>query len=174
MDTFVEQIVQKKKEPIDWLIITATSLAALVLSAAILKWALWLMPTIVLIVWGAWWVITGRNCEFEYSITNGEMDIDCIVARRRRKRLASVTCSKVEAYGPLKPEKLTGRKFDRRLMAAPSMQTQGNYYFTYHSKKYGSTLVVFHPDDRVQRVFFASLPRLMQIELEKEKRNSGV
>ncbi len=174
MDTFVEQIVQKKKQPLDLLIIVATAAAALLLSFVIIKWALWLMPTIVLILWGAWWVITGRSREFEYSITNGEMDIDCIVARRRRRRLASVTCKKVDEYGPLKPEKLVGRKFDRTLMAAPEMNMVGNFYFTYRSKKYGSTLVVFHPDERVQQAFFASLPRLKQLELEKAQKNGGV
>ncbi len=174
MDTFVEQIIQKKKQPLDWLIITLTAIAALALSFAIIMWALWLMPTIVLILWGAWWVITGRGMEFEYSITNGEMDIDCIIARRRRKHLASITCGKVESYGPLKPEKLVGRKFDHTIMAAPEMNVEGNYYFTYRSKKYGSTLVVFHPDERVQKAFYASLPRLMQLELDKELKNSGV
>ncbi len=174
MDTFVEQIVQKKKQPLDFLIMAATATGALLLSFIIIKYVLWLMPTIVLVLWGAWWVITGRSREFEYSITNGEMDVDCIVARRRRKRLASVTCGKVDEYGPLNPEKLVGRKFDRTLMAAPEMNMEGNFYFTYRSKKYGNTLVVFHPDERVQQAFFASLPRLKQIELEKERRNSGV
>ena len=80
MDTFVEQIIKKKKTPTDILIMVATALAALLVSAAIIKYVSILLPMTVLIIWGAYWLITSRNREFEYSITNGEMDIDCILS----------------------------------------------------------------------------------------------
>ncbi len=168
MDTFVEQIVRKKKQLIDWMIIVGVCFAALVVSWAIYKFISFLLPMIVLVVWGAWWLITNLNREFEYSITNGEMDIDCIIAQRRRKRLCTITCSKVEAYGELSKADFTGKKFDHTIMAAPAANMEGNYYFSYRSKKYGRTLVIFHPDERMQQAFFSSLPRLMQITLEKE------
>ncbi len=168
MDTFVEQIIKKKKTVMDWLIILAIVLTAFLVSSAIFMYVRFLVPMIVLVVWGAWWLCTNRNIEFEYSITNGEMDVDMIIAQRRRKRLCSVKCSKVEAYGPVSTTNLAGRKFDHTVMAAPSVNEDGNFYFIYRSKKYGSTLVLFHPDERVQNAFFAALPRMMQIELEKK------
>lgn len=171
MDTFIEQIIKKKKEPLDILIIVGVTLAALTISLAIFKFLSILIPLIVLVVWGAWWLITNRNREFEYSYTNGELDIDCIIAQRRRKRVASVTCAKVESYGRFQPEKLVGRKFDCTVMAAPELRMEGNYYFTYRSKKNGHTLVIFHPDERVQQAIYSALPRLMQIELDKENQN---
>lgn len=170
MDTFVEQIIKKKKTPVDMLIMVATALAALIVSAAIIKFISVLLPMTVLVIWGAYWLITSRNREFEYSITNGEMDIDCIIAKRRRKRVTSVTCSKVEAFGRYDPTALTGRRFDATIMAASAANAQGNYYFTYRSKAHGNTLVIFEPDERVKEAFVASLPRLMQIELEKKER----
>ena len=170
MDTFVEQIVKKKKTVMDWLIIVAIILAAFLLSSVIFLYVRFLVPMIVLVVWGAWWLCTNRNIEFEYSITNGEMDIDMIIAQRRRKRLCSIKCAKVEAYGPVETADLGNRKFDHTVMAAPSVDGEGNYYFVYRSKKYGSTLVLFQPEERVQNAFFAALPRLMQIELEKKLR----
>lgn len=172
MDTFVEQIVKKKKQPLDWLIIAGVCLAALAVSWAIWQFVNFLLPMVVLVVWGAWWLITNRNLEFEYSITNGEMDVDCIIAQRRRKRLCSITCSKVEAYGPLDKAGLAGRKFDHTIMAASAVNMEGNYYFIYRSKKYGKTLVIFQPNERVRQAFFAALPRLMQIQLEKEMKNA--
>lgn len=168
MDTFVEQIVRKKKQLIDWVMIFGICIAAAIVSWAIWKFVNFLLPMIVLVVWGAWWLITNRNQEFEYSITNGEMDVDCIIAQRRRKRLCTITCSKVEAYGELAKADLTGKKFDHTIMAAPAVNTDGNYYFVYRSKKHGRTLVIFHPDERVQQAFFNALPRLMQIQLEKK------
>lgn len=170
MDTFVEQIIKKKKTPTDILIMVATALAALLVSAAIIKYVSILLPMTVLIIWGAYWLITSRNREFEYSITNGEMDIDCIIAKRRRKRVCSVSCGKVEAYGRYVPAKFVGRRFDATIMAASAPNEQGNYYFTYRSKTHGNTLVIFQPDERVREAFFTALPRLMQIELEKKER----
>lgn len=169
MDTFVEQIVRKKKGPLEWSIMVGTALVALGVSAFIFLKISMIIPMIVLIVWGAWWLITAQNQEFEYSITNGELDIDCIVAQRRRKRLCSVTCGKVEAYGVYRPETLVNRKFDHTIMAAPSANEEGNFYFIYRSKKYGTTLVVFQPNERVQKAFYAALPRLMQMQVDKEQ-----
>jgi len=172
MDTFVEQIIKKKKTVMDWLIIVAIALAAFLVSSAIYMYVNFLLPMIVLVVWGAWWLCTNRNIEFEYSITNGEMDIDTIIAQRRRKRLCSIKCAKVEAYGPVSTANLEGRKFDHTVMAASSVNDADNYYFIYRSKKYGSTLVLFRPDERVQKAFFAALPRMMQIEIEKKLREN--
>lgn len=173
MDTFVEQIVKRKKQPLDWLIIAAVCMAALLVSWFIITRVNFLLPMVVLVVWGAWWLITNRNIEFEYSITNGEMDVDCIIAQRRRKNMCSITCSKVEAYGKLNTLNLNGKKFDHTIVAAPHMKDENNYYFIYRSKKHGKTLVVFAPDERVQQAFYAALPRLMQIELEKQAKAQG-
>ncbi len=173
MDTFVEQIVKKKKTAVDFLIMMAIAFAAFLVSVAIYVYISFLLPFVVLVVWGAWWLITNRNIEFEYSYTNGEMDVDCIIAQRRRKRLCSVKCGKVEAFGLLSKAQLQGRKFDHTVMAAPTPNAEENFYFIYRSKKHGNTLVIFQPDERVQKAFISSLPRLMQIQLEKEMQANG-
>ena len=173
MDTFIEQIIKKKKEPIDWFIIIGIFWLAAVIAWAVLSFISFLLPSLVLVFWGAWWVATNRNIEFEYSFTNGVMDIDTIIAQRRRKRLCSITCEKVEVFGELAKANLEGRRFDRVIMAAPKRQMEGNYYFIYRSKKYGNTMVIFHPDDRVRSAFCGALPRLMQIQLEKEAKKQG-
>ncbi len=168
MDSFAEQIVKKNKQVFDWIIIVAICIAAAVVSFAIWKYVNFLLPMIVLVVWGAWWLITNRNLEFEYSITNGEMDVDCIIAQRRRKRLCSITCSKVEEYGKLSTAVLTGKKIDHTIMAAPTAQDAENFYFIYRSKMHGRTLVIFQPNERIQKAFYTALPRLMQIQMDKQ------
>ncbi len=168
MDIFAEQIVKKKKTALDWLFAVAVAVVAAVVSFAIWKYVNFLLPMIVLVVWGAWWLITNRNLEYEYSITNGEMDVDCIIAQRRRKRLCSITCSKVEEYGKLSTVVLTGKKIDHTIMAASSAQDAENYYFIYRSKMHGRTLVIFQPNERIRQAFYAALPRLMQMQMDKQ------
>ena len=123
--------------------------------------------------YGAWWLATGQNKEFEYSITNGSIDVDEIIAQRKRKRLVSVNGEKIESAGVYNAAELANRPFDRRVMAAPSANEEGLWYFTYHSKKNGHTMVLFQPDDRVLAAFKDSLPKLLQLELSRKYGNGS-
>lgn len=178
MDSFVEQLVKKKKGGREIGILAALWLAAVVL---VLVLALFLVQFIgmmlalvlaVLVCWGAWWLSGTQNIEFEYSITNGELDVDQIVAQRKRKRLLSVNASKAEMLSPYTAE-IAARRFERVLMLAPSPE-DATFCFTYRSKKYGNTLVVFMPDDRVLYAFYKGLQRLVQLDFEKRCREAGV
>lgn len=106
MDTFIEQIVKKKKTPTEWFIIVGTVLLALVLVLAVWLFA---APLVMFALagagFGAWWLITNQNNEFEYCVTNGDIDIDQIIAKRKRKRLVSVAGRKVESLLPYDPAK---------------------------------------------------------------------
>ena len=103
MDTFFEQIVKKKKSPAEWAIMVGTLVVAVVLLLAMLNipilMAMPILPTIIIvgIGYGGWWLITGQNMEFEYCVTNGDIDIDLIIAKRKRKRIVSVVGRKVES-----------------------------------------------------------------------------
>ncbi len=174
MDTFIEQIVQKKKGGAEWLIIVGTALLSIVVLLAV-----WLfIPMLVLfalavVCFGAWWIITSQNNEFEYSVTNGDIDIDCIIAKRKRTRLVSVAGRKVESLLPYDPAKSTAA-YQRVVMVAPSLNEEGLWCFTYRSKKNGHTLVVFQPDNRVLQALFNGLPKLVQMDATRAAREKGI
>lgn len=169
MDTFVEQIVAKKKDGKEIAIIVGVVLAFVVVVVATFLFLGMLAPILWMAAgYGAWWLITNQNIEFEYSVTNGDMDIDQIIARRKRKRIVSVGGQKIESAGKYVAEKWVGRHVDRFVMAAPSLKEDGLYYFTYHSKKRGQTLVVFQPDERVKEAFYKALPRLVQMDWDRQ------
>lgn len=172
MDTFVEQIVAKKKDGREIALILGVVFAASMIFLATLLFLGAILP-LAFLVWcgvgyGAWWLITQQNIEFEYCITNGDIDIDKIIARRKRKRIVSVGGHKIEQAGKYDPARFQGRHFDRFVMAAPSLTSEGLYYFTYHSKKSGSTLVVFQPDERVQGALYKGLQKLVQLDWDKQ------
>lgn len=173
MDTFFEQIVKKKKGFAEWAIIISIIVAALVLVA--LVWIFNILAAIATlgIVYGAWWLATTQNVEFEYCVTNGDIDVDKIIARRKRERLVSVAGRKVRALAPFDPEKPLG-KFQRTVVAAPSLNEQGLWYFTYYSKKNGDTLVIFMPDDRVLGALYDGLPKLVQMDTARAAREAGI
>lgn len=76
MDTFVEQIVVKKKGGKEWAIIAGILVAALILAALALLLGPFALLLIAGIGYGAYWLITSQNIEYEYSVTNGDIDID--------------------------------------------------------------------------------------------------
>ncbi|MBR5540622.1 MAG: hypothetical protein IKU56_04505 [Clostridia bacterium] len=172
MDFFVEQLVKKKKSTGQILAIVGTILLALVLLAISLLLIEFTGAISMLIVvgvfYGAWYLLTAQNIEYEYCVTNGDIDIDRIVGQRKRQRIVSVSGKKIESAGRYIPEKWAGRSIDRTVIAAPSNREDNLYYFTYRSKKRGHTLVVFQPDDRVKNSLYEGLPKLVQLDWDKE------
>ena len=180
MDTFFEQIVKKKKSPAEWAIIIGTLAVAVVLLFAMLNipilMAIPILPTLLIvgIGYGGWWLITSQNMEFEYCVTNGDIDIDLITAKRKRKRIVSVVGRKVESLLPYDAAKVNEKAYQRVVIAAPSKKEEGLWYFTYHSKKSGHTLVVFQPDQRVLRALLDGLQSLVKIETRRAMQELGV
>ncbi len=172
MDSFCEQIVQKKKGAKEWLIITAVVLGSLALIFGALLINL-LIVALLAVGYGAWWLITTQNIEYEYCVTNGDIDVDQITARRKRRRLVSVSGRKIESLLPFDPAAPMG-KYQRTVMVAPSLQAEGLWCFTYHSKKNGHTFVVFQPDQRVLRELYAGLPKLVQMDTDRAARAMGL
>ena len=173
MDTFFEQIVKHKKGVKEWAIIVSVLLAALALIAFVWMFGILAVIATVGIGYGAYWLMTTQNVEFEYCVTNGDIDVDKIIARRKRVRLVSVAGRKVRALAPYDPAKPLG-KFQRTVMVAPSLNEEGLWYFTYHSKKNGDTLVIFMPDDRVLGAFYDGLPKLTQMDTARAAREAGL
>ena len=172
MDSFVEQLVVKKKsigQIIAAVGIFAIAILLLALSVLLIRVVGALSAILITgVFYGAWYLLTAQNIEYEYCITNDSIDIDCIVAQRRRKRIVSVNGKKIESAGKYLPAEWENRSMDRVVVAAPSKNEDNLYYFTYHSKKKGRTLVVFQPDDRVKESFYQGLPRLVQLDWDKE------
>ncbi len=176
MDTFFEQIVKKKKTAMEWGGIVATMVIAVVLAVVLLMLNFPLLsPLLVIGVgYGAWWLVTGLNAEYEYCVTNGDIDIDLIVAKRKRKRIVSVVGRKVESLLPYDAAKVDEKAYQRVVIAAPSKKETGLWCFTYHSKKNGHTLVVFQPEQRVLRAFFDGLQSLVKVETRRAMQEQGI
>lgn len=168
MDTFVEQIIVRKKTPSQ----VALAVLIMALTSLLITFSFLMLRSLALILvvalgYGMWWLLTGMNIEYEYCITNGDIDIDKITARRKRERVVSVSLRKLETVGRYEPEKWKERGVDRVVVAAPSEKEEGLYCFSYRSKKRGHTLVVFQPNERLLAAFEEGLPRLLQKDLKQ-------
>jgi len=100
MDIYTEYIIKKKKTAVDYAIIAASILGGLLLTALglIFNGVLFGMGLLLAaFVWyGVYLIVNNRNLEYEYILTNGELDIDKIIAKNGRKRIITINFREVE------------------------------------------------------------------------------
>ena len=164
MDSFIEKIVQKKKNTKDYFIsfgiISATTIAILmilfILTAYIQQFAF-------LLAFGAGYfgfrMLSFTNVEFEYLVTNGSLDIDKIMSQRKRVRIFSADCKEFEAVGRVKsknygPHITSGSEI---IFAGTNMSSE-NLYFVTLSYKGKKTVLYFEPDQRMIDSFRRFIP----------------
>ena len=148
MDSFAEQIVKQTMDGKRLAIVLGSFAAALGICAVTLMFMPWLLiPVAVGCGFGLYFVAGSQSWEVEYAVTNGDIDIDRIVARRDRKTIVRVRGDKIERLLPIAVWQ-ADKKYDRVVIASAS-KASATWVFTYHSPKSGATLVYFEPDDRV-------------------------
>lgn len=157
MDTFVEQIVTLRKTPLQkalvviaW--ISASLFMAICLAAYLLRI---LYPlSLLLIILGAAvglgaWIVTKRmNIEYEYIITNGDFDIDMIVARQKRRRAVSVKCKDIESFGKYIPEEHVNKNYASKLFTCTV--DENACYAVIRADGAGTKLLVISPNEKVK------------------------
>ena len=103
MDVFMEKIVPKRKDLKDSLIASLIVFFTVVVSLILIVFKIPLLSELGLnifivagLIYLAYRLITSRNVEFEYIVTNGDLDIDRITAKRKRKRIFSASCKEFD------------------------------------------------------------------------------
>lgn len=155
-DVFLEQIVNKRDGLKDKLI------KGLILSCGVLLFLFFiflsgftkLFGTYIFVVGAgfialAWYIVSGLNLEFEYIYTNGEIDIDKISAKRKRKRLMSVRVSLFQEFGIYNHEEKKAEKYDIRYYAGINPLEPNSYYAVFPNKDGQKCLLVFNPNEKL-------------------------
>lgn len=149
MDVFVEQLVKKKSGLRDHLISAGIILAAVLLVFLSLRFfppmAIFVLAAVCC---GAYFLITSQSLEFEYSVINGDITIDKIIAKRKRKQMISVEARDVQEMGKYDSRKLRSRTFDARIFSSETGNGTGAWYFCAHHSERGNVLVVFSPNEK--------------------------
>ena len=149
MDHYNEQLVQKQTETSDTVKRVLIILATVVLSAVCIFGAVifGFMPLIV-VVFGifylSWYLISSTMVEYEYIITNNDMDIDKIIGRRKRKRLITVKLNTVTEWGEYREG--MGGNADATVMASDATGESVWYVLAKH-EKFGKVMVLFNPTE---------------------------
>lgn len=169
MDVFIEQLVKYKKTNSDFTkqsIALAGGVAAVLATAYVglylvsLMGSLGILLALCLIVgigYGTFRIITNFNVEYEYILTNGELDVDKIVAKSNRRRLVNIEVKDFSAFGRVTQSVLDG-EYDTRVYAFSDYKRPDACYAVFEKSGLGKTLLLFNPNSEFTKKLIDYLP----------------
>ena len=174
MDTFFEQLVVRKMTAPEK-VIKILTIAFGVIAICLLMFlsftnafsgfiTLLFLPAALGLGVLLWFQIKNMYIEYEYSITNGSLDIDRIRGKRKRERMVSVECSDFEEFGVYDEsaaQKFKGREFGGRAFAA-NHDSKELYYAVSRHKTFGNVFIVIEPNDRIKGALKKFIPKQVQ------------
>jgi len=161
MDVFIEKIVSRKKTTKDHMMVVGIILGGFILSIAAFTFIGPVAPAVVAaVVYFGYYFAKGTNLEYEYAVTNGDIDVDKIIAQRKRKRVFSAYTKDIEIVAKLKGSKFTGEynNIRNRVEAVSSMDDAQDIYFMVAPFKGERTILFFQPDQRMLDSFKIKMP----------------
>ncbi len=106
MNTFIEEMVVKKRSGLDILLVLGLAVACTFVGILMLNLSMFfpaLSTIFFFVIVGVFYLAyifsTSRNIEYEYAMVNHEIDIDKIANRKRRKKLTSLNVKNMESFG---------------------------------------------------------------------------
>ena len=163
MDIFVEKIVKHKKTSADLvfnigIILGGIGIAVILLFVPYIN-NFWFI-LVAAIIYGVYYLLTSRSVEYEYVVTNGDLDIDKIISKRKRKRIFSASCKEFGVVARITSENLKQevKNAKQQILAVSSMESPDVYFIslTYKSDK---TVLFFEPDKRMLDAFKVYIPK---------------
>lgn len=154
MDLFMEYMVEHKRSPKEMLIIAgavAASVLVLVLASPLLfayNLAGLYFLIIVAAVYGICLVVKKTSVEFEYILTNNELDIDKITSKTSRKRVVTVNFASIDICA-CTTDRTCKREYENTQAITKTFDCTGDgqtgIYFIDFSGENGKTRILFQP-----------------------------
>lgn len=163
MDSYCEQLVVKTRTAGDTakivmsIVISLLAAAICVFFALVTGAAALLILAVVSIGVGVWFV-GGMSIEYEYIITNEEMDVDKIMGKRKRKRMITVDLRRVTDFEPIPCDT---EDFDVVVQASTGLEKDALCMFVEHSD-YGKVKIVFNPNRKTRDAIAQMVPKQLR------------
>ena len=152
-DTFIEELIRRERPGGELVFKIATIVVALVLIGL----AYWFLTSIfpfcfavvcILVFFAFHYTVK----EFEYSFINGDLDIDGIWGKRKRKTVFSTSTRQMKILAPCGARPPEGN-FATTLDASVSPRAPGRWYFITERDDGTQALVFFSPSERLLGAF---------------------
>ena len=161
-DNFYEQNVERKAPPMDGLIrgILITMTAITFLAFALLVNLLLFLP-FAAFAGLTWWYFRNSSLEFDYTMTNKDLDFAVVRGKSSRKGLLSVDVgSQLEVVAPSKSEPVQQWVGKRMKTIDCTSHTGAPYYcLIVRDDHENETKVLFEPDEKLLDMLWRYQPR---------------
>ncbi len=169
MDQFAEQLVKKTNTTQDDVKKIALIAATVLLTLGTLFITFTIAPIAVVlpigIIYFAIYLFKLLKVEYEYSCTNGTLDIDKILGQTKRVEMLSIQVSAFTAYGKAgecaesDEELTTYSAVGESLMGDDTAET---YYVEFDHPENGKCCLYFNPNERMREAIEPFLPRTLR------------
>lgn len=162
-DIFNEQLVERKPNRADTVKKAGIVLAGLVLGVLIIGvpyLAGFQLPLLIVDVFAVVFFMRRFNVEYEYVFTNGELDVDKIINKSKRKRVFSIHVTNIQVMVPAdsndyaKEVENFSKQYD-----FSSGTVKENTYIAMCDDKNVRTKVVFEPNEKMFDAIRSYIPR---------------
>lgn len=158
-DVFIELLVKKRLSSGDRALLIAITIGGALLVGALVILSLVLPSWLAILflaecgaIYGWWKLINQFRVEYEYALTNAELDVDKIIAQAKRRRLITVDFQKIDILAPAGGEhraEYESGVFQKTIDASVAPDAKGTYFLITQHAKYGRTRLLFNPDERI-------------------------
>ena len=160
-DIFVEEMVVRRKTPLNLLLTVLMILGGAAL--IILVWlAVPFISTVLMVIIGfaVYLGVKFQYVEYEYSFTNGDLDVDKIMAKRKRIRALEINQRQIRVMAPYTAEyesETKEYKVSEVLDFSASKNAAGRWFFIYEKAEGGYGFVVLQPSPQLRQAMYKYL-----------------
>lgn len=161
MDIFIEKIVRRRKSAMDILLIFLIFIGAIGLSFLAMVFVPGLSIVLAVGIFYLAYILLSRlNIEYEYAVTNGDLDIDKIINQRSRKRMFSANCKEFESVARVNSGQYTKEIREcKDIKDFTSNSKDADVWFICTRNEGRQTVILFEPSQQMIDNFRIFIPR---------------
>lgn len=150
-DTFKEYLIKQKKSSKDTILQAAIVIATVILVGILfVVGGSFIGPILIIaVVFGAGFLFSKFSREYEYILTNNELDIDVIYNKAKRKRVMTIDMKKIDIMASIEDQnhKADINKSNAKLINASDNNNKGDTYAIIVQKETGLCKVLITPNE---------------------------
>lgn len=162
-EVFKEYLIKQKKSPTDMMMQIGLVVGAIILSViAFILGGDFIGPVVIVgIVFGTGYLFNKFSREYEYILTNNELDIDVIYNRTSRKRVITINMKKIDIMASIKDEKYQAelnKAGCKIINASENTNEADTYAIITQSEKFGACKILITPNDTMLEHLYRQAP----------------
>jgi len=167
MVTYHEHILKRAKKPIDFALCIIAPIVGVIVAYLVSFIFLFILPIMSFVIPAVWALciylsfkfVMSRNVEFEYLLTDSDLDIDKIINKSRRKRMISVYRKEIIVMAPVGSKNLPGDWETYTKIDASSSPNAPDAYVLIVQQDSGKKAIIFCPTETMLETMTMRNPR---------------